>query len=308
MSIAVDALLSLAVIACAVLIGLLVHWIRTDRLSARAATIVTGLCGAGLIVMVLTDWPVESMSRFWADHSVLAGLLSSLLLVGLVFMVYERAEQKQQDKLAVGLSGAGAGGLVDHLVDIEVALALLTTPERPEEIVPAWSDWKAPGKPLRWLRRSRDVLDGGEHDPRALPPTVIAEVPNERADLVDQSIRRLLSGMRDWAPLVAGSSKGTSALLVLSAIRADLMALHARITTMAVDDAQTLDATISELRLRLRVLALCFEEWSGAPGHRAEVLTACAPLGREQPDFGRTSHALNHDLNAACDVLGLTRR
>lgn len=308
MSVAVDVLLSLAVIACAVLIGVLVHRIRTDRVSAAAAAIVTGVCGVGLIVMVLTDWPVESMSRFWADHSVLGGLLSTLLLVGLVFMVYERAEQKHQDDLAVGLSGAGAGGLVDHLVDIEVALALLTTPERPEQLVPMWGDWDAPGKPLRWLRRSRHVLDGGEHDPRSSPSTLTVGVAAERTELVDQSIRRLLSGMRDWAPLVAASSKGTAALLVLSGVRADLMALHTRLSHGSADDREPLESTIGDLRLRLRILALCFEEWSGAPGHRVEILTTHEPLGRSRPDFGRTSHTLTHDIDAACDVLGLTRR
>lgn len=91
----VDILLSIGVVTCAVAIGLLVHRIRGDHLSPQTTLLVSVACGVGLIVMVLTDWPVESMSRFWADHSVLASLLSSLLLVGLVFMVYEQSEPPQ---------------------------------------------------------------------------------------------------------------------------------------------------------------------------------------------------------------------
>lgn len=121
-----------------------------------------------------------------ADHSVLASLLSSLLLVGLVFMVYEQSERKHQEQLTVGLSGAGAGGLVDHLVDAEVALALVTLPEPPETVTSGWSGWAAPGKPLRWLRESREALDGGSSDPRVMTPSSTQTIAPERAELVDQ--------------------------------------------------------------------------------------------------------------------------
>lgn len=298
-----DAVLSVGVIAIAMAIGLMVHKIRGDHLSPRTSLIVSVACGAGLIVMVLTDWPVESMSRFWADHSVLAGLLSSVLLVGLVFLVYEQAEHRHQEQLAAGLSGAGAGGLVDHLVDVEAALALVTSPKSPGELVPAWTGWDAPGKPLRWLRESREALDGGGRDPRTLSHATPAFIDPDRADLVDQAIRRILAGMRDWTPLVGASGEGTAALLILSQARSDLMDVHEQIRRGDTDAVEDVAENLMELRRRLRVLALCFEEWSGAPVIRREVLTTMDPLPEGPTDFGAVGNSLGHRISQARTTL-----
>lgn len=285
---ALDVALSIGVIVVAVTIGLMVHKIRGDHLSPRTSLIVSVACGVALIVMVLTDWPVESMSRFWADHSVLAGILSSVLLVGLVFLVYEQAERRDQEQRATGLSGAGAGGLVDHLVEVETALALMTSPKSPADLVPAWTGWATSEKPLRWLRESRDVLDGGESDPRTLRLSTQAFIDPRRADLVDQAIRRLLAGMRDWTPLLGASDAGISALLILSRARSDLMDIHQQILSAHADaDAvEGIVERIMDLRRRLRVLTLCFERWSGAPAYRSEVLTTMHPLPDGPADFG----------------------
>lgn len=296
---ALDVVLSLGVIVIAVAIGLMVHKIRGDRLSPRTSMIVSVVCGAGLIVMILTDWPVESMSRFWADHSVLAGLLSSVLLVGLVFLVYEQAEHRHQEQLAAGLSGAGAGGLVDHLVDVETALALVTSPMSPADHVPAWAGWDAPGKPLRWLRESREALDGGARDPRALIPSAPALIDSNMAKLVDQAIRRILAGMRDWTPLVGASDEGTAALLILSQARSDLMDVHEQILRGDADAVENVAEALMDLRRRLRVLTLCFEEWSGAPTIRGDVLTTMDPLPEGSADFGAVGRSLGHRLSQA---------
>ena len=224
-------LLSLLVTATAVGVAGLVQLVRKDRLPHGAVLAMTIVCGVGLLAMILTDWPLEDLASFWADHSVLAGVISSLLLVGLVFLVYERGEQSRQGELARGLSGAGAGGIVDHIIDVEVALALLSADKKPSELEPAhWAKWDKPEKPLRWLREGRDeVLNSPAEpgrDPRAL--SVAAEHPLVPwgQQLIDQAIRRLLAAMRDWAPLVGASEDGTAALLLLSRVRSDLMELH----------------------------------------------------------------------------------
>ena len=99
-----DFLLSLLVAATAVGVAGLVQLVRKDRLPHGAVLAMTIVCGVGLLAMILTDWPLEDLANFWADHSVLAGVISSLLLVGLVFLVYERGEQSRQGELARGLS------------------------------------------------------------------------------------------------------------------------------------------------------------------------------------------------------------
>lgn len=206
----------------------------------------------------------------------------------------------------MGLSGAGAGGLVDHLVDAEVALALVTLPEPPETVTSGWSGWAAPGKPLRWLRESREALDGGSSDPRVMTPSSTQTIAPERAELVDQAIRRILAGMRDWTPLLGASSEGTAALLILSRVRSDLMNVHERIDRGGPQSSDEAREAITDLRRRPRVLALTFEEWSGAPHFRKEVLTTMAPLPWSGCDFGDNGRSLNHRLSKAEALLAAT--
>lgn len=117
-----EILYSAAIVVAAVGIGFVTHKVRTSDLSGRAAFATAVLCFVGLLAMILTDWPSEVLNKFWADHSVLAGMLSSLLLVGLVFLAYERSAQRRQLELADGLSGAGLGGIVDHVIDMRLPL------------------------------------------------------------------------------------------------------------------------------------------------------------------------------------------
>ena len=202
----VDFLLGCFAVAVLVGVAALVHLIRNDRLPNGAMLVVTVGCAAGLLAMILTDWPLENLAKFWADHSILASILSSVLLLSLVFLVYERGEQRRQHQLADGLSGAGAGGIVDHVVDVEVALGLLSSPRTPAELEPeSWGSWIEPGRPLRWLRQGRDEILRSDRDPRRLridPDQALAPWGRE---LIDQAIRRLLAAMRDWSPLVGAS-------------------------------------------------------------------------------------------------------
>lgn len=311
-----DAILSLAVVAAAVVVGLLVHRIRLDLLPSWATGVVTLTCGAGLIVMVLTDWPMENLASFWASHSVLAGMLSTLLLVGLVFLVYERAERAHQDKLADGLSGAGLGGMVDHMVDIETALALVSARASPGRLQPKhWARWDDQGKPLRWLREGRQEILTSRDDPRRLPTRIEKSgIPSWGPELVDQCTRRLLAGIRDWAPLIGSSQEGTAVLLILSSIRAELMALQTQLmpkgaaAELTDGDRETVERCLHSLRSRLRILALCFEDWSGAPERRPELLSGHAPLSPEIPHFNTSGRALQDRLSRACSDMEMTPR
>lgn len=308
-----DALLSLLVVVVAVALAAVVWLIRNDRMPHAAVLAATAVCVVGLLAMILTDWPLVNLAQFWADHSVLAGTLSSLLLVGIVFLVYERGEKKRQEELAEGLSGAGAGGIVDHIVDAEVALALLSSPTDPATREPQfWADWATPGKPLRWLRAGRGVILNSPTDPARDPRSVkgTADDPLQPwgRELIDQSIRRLLAAMRDWSSLIGSSGDGTEALLLLSRVRTDLMELYDLYPddyqAGSLQDRQRAYELAEQLRIRLRILAAAFEEWSGANTFRREVLPDAAPLPPVLPDFGRTGATLSRRLADTAAALG----
>lgn len=310
-----DLLLSVAMMAAACAVAVMVHRIRNDRVPLWTVWLTTSFCIIGWLAMLLTDWPLEILDEFWSRHSILASSISSMLLVGAVFLVYERSEKNRQSRLEDGISGAGAGGIVDHLVDLEVALALLSADVSPAEYAPDhWASWDLPNKPLKWLREGRIELLGAVSfqaadplDPRRLRPVASLTPVPWGAELIDQSIRRLLAGMRDWNSLIGASTKGTHALLTLSQVRKDLMTLHEKYLRSSDADV-TKD--VLELRSQLRVLAIYFEEWSGAPQPRVELLpdARClvpAPVQAREM-FRETEQSLRHALSELATKMGFS--
>jgi len=278
-----DLVLGSLMAALAVGGGVVVHEARKRRLKAGSVRVLAAACAVGLLAMIVTDWPAEVLSAFWAGHSVLASVLSTVLLVGVVFFLYEYAEQGRQDALDNGVTGAGLGGVVDHVVDVEVALALLSATHPPD---PAhWGDWDREDKPLRWLRKdrsrlARQGLGVSDSDPRCLSVELPGMAnPDWRLALVDQCVRRTLSGMRDWSPLIGASENGVQALLALSEVRKDLMRLE---NLLVRGDRSSSTALLTSLRQRLRILAHFFETLSGADPLRDEVLLTFDPLPAPQ--------------------------
>lgn len=100
-------LLVLGVVLAYVLFGVLIHVVREFPVPRKLTYTLAGLCALSLIVMLLSDWPTDSMNIFWADHSILASVVSTLFLLGLGYSFYEAEENKRQEQLASGLSGCG---------------------------------------------------------------------------------------------------------------------------------------------------------------------------------------------------------
>lgn len=272
-----DVVLALVVLLFSLVTGLVVFLAREQRIPTWAVRSLAVLASVGLLAMLLTDWPSEVMAKFWADHSVIAGMLSTVLLVGIVFLAFEDSERRHQEQLDASVTAAGLGGIVDHVVDAEIALALLSRSSAPTE----WG-WDAKGRPLRWLRELREQCDkaltGGPEpktDPRALPPALPGSVDEPwRTDLVDQVVRRLLAGIRDWAPVVRGSRNGTLVLIAMGQIRNELMQLG---QALRAGSEEALPQLVL-LRQRLRLLAHFMDVTSGARPVREEVLTSMDPL------------------------------
>lgn len=288
-----DVALAVGVLALAGVIGWLVKLARDQRISNSAVRVLALLCGLGLIAMLLTDWPSEVLAKFWADHSVVAGILSTVLLVGVVFLMFEDSERREQALLDSSVTAAGLGGIVDHAVEVEVALALVSSPQDPG--AHGWQNWAEPSRPLRWLRTHREWLaraeDGGpgERDPRRLPVNLSYDSPAKwRLELLDQCVRRLLAAIRDWSPVIRGSRNGVMILIAISEIRKDLMAVSVLIDENDISAADRLLV----LRQRLRLLAHFLETTSGARPLRPEVLTSLEPLPswREALEWAADSH------------------
>ncbi len=262
------------------LIAWVVYLAKQQRIGPDTVRALAILCSAGLLAMLVSDFPTTWASEFWADHGVLSSVMSTVLFVGIGFLVYEDGELRAQARLDSSLTAAGLGGIVDHVVDVEVALSLLSAPTPPD--TQGWPDWQEDGQPLRWLREHRDRLHRDQDEPARDPRRRPVELPDEavgaawRHELVDQCVRRLLAAIRDWAPVISSSRNGTRVLIALAELRKDLMELSAM---LHVDDPAAAPL-LASLRQRTRLLAYFLESMSGAHPLRPEVLTTFEPLSR----------------------------
>ncbi|MEO6509893.1 MAG: hypothetical protein ABIO16_02800 [Nocardioides sp.] len=252
---------------------------RKQQLTARSAALLAGVCAALLLFLIATDWPLTdwapAINRFWDEHGIVGGTVQSVLLLGVGLLSYEAGQLRAQERLDESVTAAGLGGIVDHVVDTEVGLAFISSPEPPDAHGWAWS----PGRPLQWLRVDRARLSRDRADRSGDPRTWLPTLPETaddawRHELVDQCIRRLLVALRDWTPLIASSRNGTRVLVAMAELRKDLVELGARLG----DDRQVVEPLLLSLRARARLLAYFLELKSGAEPHRPEVLGGFDPL------------------------------
>ena len=109
---------------------------RKQQLTARSAALFAGACAVLLMVLIatdwpLTDWPTTAINEFWDEHGVLSGTVQSVLLFGVGLLSYESGQLRAQERLDESVTAAGLGGIVDHVVDVEVGLAFLSLPRPP---------------------------------------------------------------------------------------------------------------------------------------------------------------------------------
>ena len=151
---------------------------RKQQLTARTAALFAGGCAVLLLMLIatdwpLTDWPTPEINAFWDEHGVLSGTVQSVLLFGVGLLSYEAGQLRAQERLDESVTAAGLGGIVDHVVDVEVGLAFLSSPQPPDAHGWVWS----PGKPLQWLRQGRDRLSRSAADRTGDPRTWPATLP-----------------------------------------------------------------------------------------------------------------------------------
>ncbi|YAL83411.1 hypothetical protein ACMYYO_01010 [Dermacoccaceae bacterium W4C1] len=255
-----------AIVALSVGLVLVARRIRSRSWTSRGLLIATCASLAVLVALVISDWPTDQLNTFWAAHSVLAAVVTTVLLAAVAFLAFEAREASAQERLGEKVSTAGLAGLVDHLVDVDLVLFMLSQGRTVGSYSPE-------GRPLRWLADTRRNLleqariEGGRRrdDPTLFSAPLTLAI---RADVLEQAVRRVAAGMRDWASLLSVSSDGREALVALGEVRLRLLRIAG---TPA--DAAGLGAVIDSLRRHVQLLAHAFETASSGEMGRAGVLT-----------------------------------
>jgi hypothetical protein len=80
--------------------------------------------------------------------------VSSLLLISVGYLAFEAGESRKQTELSRSVTSAGLSVFVDHLVEIDIALAMLARDRAPLELDTA-------SRPLGWVRPMRERLQVG---------------------------------------------------------------------------------------------------------------------------------------------------
>lgn len=184
-------LAGLVLVALSALALLVVRGARSRQFSPAILVGLAVLCAVALAWMLISDWPTETMSGFWRDHSIVSATASTLLLVGIGFLAFEAVEMQREETFNEQVTSAGTGGVVDHVIDVDVALSLVQRAVPPETV--RWPGWNTPDHPLHWLRNNRALLarntDGtpAAADPRSklVPAALPGADPAWRGELVD---------------------------------------------------------------------------------------------------------------------------
>lgn len=227
---------------------------RRNDVPPRVLTAISLGCVAALVLLALSDWPSEWLNEFWADHSILAALLSTVLIVGAGLLGLEARSLHEQERMSDAMAGTAFAGLVNPVLDIDSALWALTDPSGLPD------GWRSPGKPLRWIRDLREA--GTPIDGRVSATALEDWLPPEDARLlIDQAIRRLVGSARNWAALASSAVDGRAALATLGQIRNDLSELSyvvsdADLTSRAPELLVTLRATVQQTAIALERASL----------------------------------------------------
>jgi hypothetical protein len=295
-ALSIAAVLAFAAICVYVVVGA-----RHGTFGPRALIALAVACGVSLVVVVITDWPLGSLAEFWADHAIVSALVTSLLLVGAGFLAFEARENVVQSRLSDSLTSTAQAGLVDHLIDVDIALTLAAASDPPP-----YEGWDQPTRPLRWLRPVRENLAVAAHvaseglDPRLWTGVDLRAGEREwRILLVDQSVRRVMAGMRDWAPVLRGARSGLEVLVRLGELRLALLSLESRLRSGELDCARE---ELLDLRARVELMALQMEVESMVKVARPELLTSPAPALADRADLRRAMADLAANLEAAAPM------
>ncbi len=193
-----------------------------------------------LFVMInVSDWPGGFLNQFWLDHAIVGATAGTLLLAATVFLIYRYRDQQQQELLDESIVDAGRTELVDRLVEVDIALSLLCAPAQPalcedvHERVPHG---------LEWLKQHRDEagilvdVSWADADPRVRVSAEHENARDWRLPLLDETVRRVADGVRDWGPILMRSRAGERDLVAFANVRLVLVHLDQEVQHGSVMD------------------------------------------------------------------------
>lgn len=204
-------------------------------------------------------------------------------MAAVAFLAFEAREAANQEELSRKVSAAGLSGLVDRLIDVDLALFMVQQGN-------TVAGYTRDGRPLQWLSTTREELQAAaaQRNGRRDDPKLTHALSDEgRADLLGQCVRRTVGGMRDWASLVGTSADGREALVSLGEVRIALLEVSG---TLRCEEREGLEHQLNALRRRVQLLAFIFEKVSSGPLQRPGMLVGKSKSG--QPDVVVDDHVL----------------
>ncbi len=251
--------LTLAV--AATLGGVIVRALATHRLGRRSNGALALASLAPLVALTASDWPSENLNTFWANHSILTSVLTTALLLAAGWLAIDLRGEHLALEVDDSVTGAGLGGLVEALADIDFALTALLADA-------GVAAHRTDSKPLRWVRLWRDQQATMGSPPDSGPLTPPGDKVRDHEwrrlaeDVVNECLRRLSGGLRDWAPLLTHTRDGSASLVRAARIRLLLMDIEDLDPTR--DRVAATNVVWDRIRAECRLLALGFELASGA--------------------------------------------
>lgn len=283
----------LAVVLAGAVLVIVSRRARRRRWTSRGLSVATTAAVAILAAVVISDWPTDWLNQFWASHSVLAAVGTTALLAAVAFLAFEARETANQEELSRKVTVAGLAGLVDRLIDVDLAVLMVQQGN-------TVSSYTSDGRPLQWLSKTREDLQkaAGQGDGHREDPEFARALSDEdRADILAQSVRRTVGGMRDWASLVGTSADGREALVSLGEVR---IALLEAAGALRCEEREVLEHQLNGLRRRVQLLAFIFEKVSSGPLQRPGVLVGRSKTGH--PDATVDPEVLAQAENAGREL------
>lgn len=196
---------------------------------ARQLANVGGIVCLVLFVLInVSDWPGGFLNQFWTDHAIVGATVGTLLLAATVFLIYRYRDQQQQDLVDESIVDAGRTALVDRLVEVDVALSLLCAPTEPAL---CRNVRRKASHGLEWLEQHRDEagilvdISWADAHPRVRVHAQHEHVDGWRLPLLDETVRRVADGVREWGPILMRSRAGERDLVAFANVRLVLVHL-----------------------------------------------------------------------------------
>jgi hypothetical protein len=239
---------------------------------ARQLANVGGIGCLVLFVLInVSDWPGGFLNQFWTDHAIVGATVGTLLLAATVFLIYRFRDQQQQDLVDESIVDAGRTELVERLFEVDVALTLIHASTEPD--LCHRTEWQRVASGLDWLKEhlgdTKVVVDGSwaELDTRLRVHAQRLRPDEWRLPVLDEAVRRVADGVREWGPILLRSRAGELDLVAFANVRVVLEHFAHRL-----QQGERIDEAAADLQHVVRRFARVLVVDEQTPQPRAKLL------------------------------------